>query len=84
MIASGRAVPGHDAADRQSHEHVRTLERLGESARLGFGCEAALVLIEVRAAGVNHTCVIAHQDVLALDPQAHVMLRRRERRRTGP
>ena len=72
-----------DAAHRQPHEYIRALQNFRERARLRVDRESLLELVEIVAAGVDDAFVVAHHDVVALDTEAHVMLRGRDSGRAG-
>src|SRR6059036_437577 len=67
-------VPRDDAGDRQSDEHVGTVQRVREGPGLGPAREPALVLVQVGSLARDHALLVAHHDVLALDAKSHVVL----------
>src|SRR5690606_15066158 len=58
----------------QADEDVRTVERIGQGALVGFRGEDRLVLVEIVTTGVDHALAVDHEDVLDLGPHAHQQL----------
>ena len=81
--------PRDGAGDGEPDEDVGADERFGERARGRLAHEARLVRIHVAVAAlVDDAVAVAHEDVLALHAEPHVVLggarsppRRRRRRR---
>ena len=72
------------AGDGEADEDVGADERVGDGARRRLANEARLVRVHVAvAAVVDHAGAVAHEDVLALHAEPHVVLGRADRRGAG-